>query len=143
MNIRPRAVCVSALMTPALPVVTPQTTVGPALRLLRELRLLARPVCTGDRFVGLVGERDLLRFTPSEATTLDVYELREVVEKLTVARAVRAAPALLSPETPVEDAAVRMLSTGAEVLPVMTGGRLAGFLHWTAVLGSTLAPRPS
>jgi hypothetical protein len=41
---------------------------------------------------------------------------RGVLDKLTVARAVRAAPALLSPETPVEDAAVRMLSTGTEVL---------------------------
>ncbi len=116
MDIRSRAVCVSALMTSALPVVTPQTTVGTALRLLRELRLPALPVCAGDRFVGLVGEKDLLRVTPSDTTTLDVYEPREVLDKLTVARAVRAAPALLSPETPVEDAAVRMLSTGTEVL---------------------------
>lgn len=135
--------CVRAWMTPALPVITPRTTVATALRLLREHRLPALPVCEGDRFVGLVGEKALLRLTPSEATTLDVYELRDVLERLTVARAVAHAPAVLAPETPIGDAAALMARTAAEVLPVLAGGRLAGHLPWTAVLAATAGEVPA
>ena len=59
------------------PVITPRTTIATALRLLREHTLPALPVCEAGRLRGLVSERALLRLTPSEVTTLDVYELRE------------------------------------------------------------------
>ena len=60
-------------MIPSPPTVTPHTTIGTALRLLREHHLPALPVCEGGRIRGVVDERSLLRLTPSEATTLDVY----------------------------------------------------------------------
>ena len=40
----------------------------------------------GRPAAGLVDEKELLRYTPSEATTLDVYELHDVLEKMTVGR---------------------------------------------------------
>jgi acetoin utilization protein AcuB len=124
-------------MSPALPLITPRTTIATALRLLREHRTPALPVCDGERFVGLVTEKALLRLTPSEATTLDVYELREVLDKLTVARAVEPAAGSVSPETSLAEAAALMSRTAAEVVPVLDGGRLTGLLHWTALLAAT------
>ena len=115
------------------PVITPRTTVATALRLLREHDITALPVCDGDRFVGIVGETGLLRLTPSDVTTLDVYELRDVLERMTVARIVEPVPAI-SAEASLEDAAVLMRTGRHEVLPVLDGGRLAGLLPWTAVL---------
>lgn len=129
--------CVRTWMSPALPLITPRTTIATALRLLREHRVPALPVCDGERFVGLVTEKALLRLTPSEATTLDVYELREVLEKLTVSRAVQAAAASVAPDASLHEAAALMSRTAAEVLPVLDAGRLAGLLHWTAVLAAT------
>ncbi len=141
MDIRSRAVCVSALMTSALPVVTPQTTVGTALRLLRELRLPALPVCAGDRFVGLVGEKDLLRVTPSDTTTLDVYEPRGPGQAHGRPRRPRRASAPQPGDARGGRGSAHALD-GHRGPPVMTGGRLAGLPHWIAVLGSALE-RPS
>ncbi len=128
-------------MARTLPVITPSTTVNTALRLLREHRLPALPVCAGTRFLGLVGERALLRLTPSEMTTLDVYELRRELEKLTVARAISPAPAVAS-DTPLDEAAVVMGRSAAEVLPVLDGGRLVGLLPWTALLAAVGGEEP-
>lgn len=115
------------------PVITPRTTVATALRLLREHDIAALPVCDGDRFVGIVRETGLLRLTPSDVTTLDVYELRNVLDGMTVARIVEPVPAI-SAEASLEDAALLMRTGRHEVLPVLDGGRLAGLLPWTAVL---------
>jgi len=115
------------------PVITPRTTVATALRLLREHETKALPVCDADRFVGLVNETGLLRLTPSDVTTLDVYELRNVLDGLTVARVVEPVPAIAA-DASLEDAAVLMRTGRHEVLPVLDGGRLIGLLPWTAVL---------
>ncbi len=137
MSVDPSPSCVRAWMSAPLPAITPRTTVATALRLLREHQAPALPVCDQDRFLGLVDEKALLRLTPSEVTTLDVYELRDVLERLTVARAVAPAPVAVTPETPLADAAGAMSRAAAAVVPVLDGGRLVGLLHWTAVLAAT------
>src|SRR5262249_31880848 len=95
-------------MVASPPVITPHTSIAAALRLLREHGVSALPVWNAGRLVGMVDESDLLRMTPSQATTLDVYELREALEKLTVARVTQPA-AGLDPETSLADAASLML----------------------------------
>lgn len=115
------------------PVITPRTTVATALRLLREHDTTALPVVDGDRFLGLVRETGLLRLTPSDVTTLDVYELRNVLDGLTVARVVEPVPTI-SAGASLEDAAVLMRTGRHEVLPVSDGGRVIGLLPWTALL---------
>ena len=123
------------------PVITPQTTVATALRLLREHRLPALPVWSEDRLLGLVTEKALLRLTPSEATTLDVYELRNVLETLTVARATTPSETV-TPAMPLEDAAITMLRESRDVIAVVDDGRLAGLLPWTAVLAAVVGRGP-
>ncbi|HKX19728.1 MAG TPA: CBS domain-containing protein [bacterium] len=113
--------------------ITPRTTVATALRLLREHGLRALPVSDGDRLLGLVRETGLLRLTPSDVTTLDVYELRDVLDRMTVARIVEPVPAI-SEDASLEDAGMLMRAGGHDVLPVMDRGRLVGLLPWTALL---------
>ncbi len=116
-----------------VPVITPRTTVATALRLLREHDTAALPVFDGDRLLGLVRETGLLRLTPSDVTTLDVYELRNVLDGLTVGRIVEPVPAIAA-DASLEDAAALMRAGHHEVLPVVDGGRFAGQLPRTAVL---------
>ncbi|HLJ61610.1 MAG TPA: CBS domain-containing protein [bacterium] len=129
-------------MAAALPAITPRTTIGTALRLLREHRATALPVLENARFVGLVDEKSLLRFTPSEATTLDVYELRDVLDRMTVARATAPAAATVTPDTPLSTAAATMRLACAQVLPVMEGDRLVGLLPWTRLLAAASGDAP-
>lgn len=120
-------------MLASVPVITPRTTVATALRLLREHDVAALPVSDGERFVGLVSEKALLRLTPSDVTTLDVYELRDVLDRLTVARVVE--PVLpISSEASLDEAAALMRAGRHEWLPVVDAGHVVGLLPWTAVL---------
>ena len=123
-------------MAVPVPVITPRTGIGTALRLLREHGAQALPVVDGRRFVGLVDEASLLRFTPSEATTLDVYEMRDVLDRLTVARAMARAEAI-APDAPLASAAAAMRRAGSRVSPVMDGrGGSWDSLSWTGLLAA-------
>jgi acetoin utilization protein AcuB len=115
------------------PIITSRTTVATALRLLREHDVPALPVVDGDRFLGLVRETGLLRLTPSDVTTLDVYELRNVLDGMTVSRVVERTPSI-GVTASVEDAATLMRAGRYLVLPVMEAGRFVGLLPWTALL---------
>ena len=117
----------------ALPVVTPRTSIATALRVLRDHGVSALPVTDKGRLVGMVHETDLLRLTPSEATTLDVYELREALERMTVGRVTVPAVAC-GPEATLADAASLMLGSTRGVIPVVEAGRPAGVFTWAALL---------
>jgi acetoin utilization protein AcuB len=127
------------------PVITPHTSIATALRLLREHGVSALPVWNEGRLVGMVDERDLLRMTPSQATTLDVYELREVLEKMTVARLTAPVDGL-TPDSSLADAALLMLRSAKGTIPVVDDGRPVGLFTWAALLravaGNTVPAPP-
>jgi acetoin utilization protein AcuB len=130
-------------MVSSVPVITPRTTVATALRLLREHKVPALPVVADGRLLGLVDEKEMLRYTPSEATTLDVYELHDVLEKMTVGRITCPAPGSVAPDAPLGKAAELMLSTHRDVVPVVDGGRLLGLVtsaSLVAAAAGTLLP---
>jgi len=131
-------------MTVSVPTVTPKTTVATALRLLREHGLPALPVSGEGGLLGLVGEKALLRLTPSEATTLDVYEMHDVLDRLTIARAAVPARETIGPDASLEEAAAAMLRSGIEVIPVVDGERFLGLLTWPSLLAAAVGtPRPA
>jgi CBS domain-containing protein len=117
------------------PVLTPNTPVAVALRLAADLILPALPVASGTGFIGLVYERDLFRLAPSEATTLDRYELHDVLSRLTVGRLVRPAEGVVV-DSPLELAIPVMLRGGVGAVPVLTGRVPVGLLLWTSVLAA-------
>jgi acetoin utilization protein AcuB len=116
------------------PVITPRTTIATALRLLREHSIPALPVWDQGRFVGMAHETDLLRLTPSEATTLDVYELREVLDRMTVTRVIASASAWVAPDDSLAEAGKLLLRVPHGIIPVVDDGRPVGLLTWADVL---------
>jgi acetoin utilization protein AcuB len=130
-------------LTASVPVITPKTTIATALRLLREHGVPALPVCAGTRLLGLVDEKALLRFTPSEMTTLDVYELREWLDRMTVAHAIVPTPGTVAPHTPLGEAGAKMLRAGADAIAVVDDGHLVGLLTRTALLEAAVDEPPS
>ena len=133
-----RSNCAGNWMITSVPAITPKTSIATALRLLREHSVPALPVTDGARLLGLVDERALLRLTPSEATTLDIYELRDVLDRMTVIRVASPVSATISSDTGINEAADLMLREGAGVIPVVDDGRFAGLLTWTSVLAVAL-----
>ena len=131
-------------MLVSVPVITPKTSIATALRLLREHDVPALPVSGAAGFLGLVDEKALLRLTPSEATTLDVYELHEALDRMTVARLTSPARETVAPDARLDETALLMLREGVEAIAVAQDGRVLGLLTWTSVLAAAIgAPATS
>lgn len=122
------------LMTPAPLVISPETSVQEASRLMQEQHLGHLPVCEDGRLVGLLSECDLRLVLPSPATSLAAHEVHYLLERLTVAEIMTRFPVTIAPDYTVEEAASRMLSHKVQALPVTENRRLVGILTRTHLL---------
>ena len=55
--------------------VTPDSPIMEAFDLLKRENIRRAPVIKGGKLVGIISDHDLLNASPSQATTLSVYEL--------------------------------------------------------------------
>lgn len=78
--------------------------------------------------IGIITENDLQRSTPSEATTLDVYEMGYLLSKLTVEKIMTKKVMTADVNDTVEEAARVMVDNDFGCLPVMDGNLLVGII---------------
>ncbi len=121
-------------MTPDPITVTPQTTHREAMRLLEENNIRRLPVLDREgRLVGMVTERDVLRTAPSEATTLSVFEIYTLLDKLTVGQIMTHPVLAVEEECSLAAAARFMVDRKIGALPVMRGEKLVGIITETDI----------
>ncbi len=100
-----------------------------AIRLLKEKRVRRLPVLREGRLVGIVSDRDLKEASPSKATSLDIWELHFLLEKLTVADVMTRKVVTITPDTTIEKAALLMMEKKIGGLPVVDAAKnLVGIL---------------
>lgn len=100
-----------------------------AIRLLKEKRIRRLPVMKDGKLVGIVSDRDLKEASPSKATSLDIWELHFLLEKLTVGAVMTKKVVTITPETTIERAALVMMERKIGGLPVVSADRkLVGIL---------------
>lgn len=121
---------VSKWMSPKVFTLQPTDSISVAIHLMKEKRIRRIPIVNGNgKLVGIVSDRDLKDVSPSRATTLDIWELHAVLDKLKIADVMTKKPSTVTPETPIEKAAAVMLEKRVEGLPVLDGkGNLVGIL---------------
>ncbi len=119
-------------MTKPAITVRPETTMPDALELMRKDHIRRLPVVNkkGD-LVGIVTEADLLKASPSEATSLSIYEIPSLLSKLTVDRIMTRKVITVTEDTPLEEAARIMADHGIGGLPVMRGKDVIGIITET------------
>jgi acetoin utilization protein AcuB len=120
------------MSAPAI-VVSPETPVARAMEILRSRRIGRLPVVADDRLVGIVSEPDLLRAMPSPATSLTVWEMPELLERLPVREVMTPDVVVVEPTTRVQDAAQLMVDRRIGGLPVVEDGRVVGIITETDV----------
>ena len=134
------------MSTPAI-VVSPDTPVAKAMEILRVRRIGRLPVVEDGRLVGIVSEPDLLRAMPSPATSLSVWEMPELLERLPVREVMTHDVVVVEPGARVQDAAQLMVDRKIGGLPVVEAGRVVGIITETdvfrvlvAILNGVTAP---
>lgn len=109
---------VEDLMSRSLCSVDPESTLAEATTLMGERRIGSAVVLEGERIVGIVTERDVVRAMSSAHDA----PFRAVVEWMTKD------PTTVSPDTPVKEALRTMVDGGFRHLPVTEGDRFVGML---------------
>jgi acetoin utilization protein AcuB len=121
---------VSKWMSPRIFTLQPSDSISAAIHLMKEKRIRRIPIVNGaGKLVGIVSDRDLKDVSPSRATTLDIWELHAVLDKLKIGDIMTKKPFTVTPDTPIERAAQIMLEKRVEGLPVLDAkGALVGIL---------------
>jgi CBS domain-containing protein len=115
-------------MTPNPVCVNLQTSLPEALKLMQEHHIRRLPVVAAGKLVGIVTRGDLRGAQPSEATSLSIYEINYLIDKLTLDRVMTKPVVTVTPETTIEVAARLMLKNSIAGPPVISNGRVVGIL---------------
>lgn len=83
------------------------------------------------KLIGVITKTDLKKTMPSNATTLDIYELSYLLSKITVEKVMKKQPITIQKDATIEEAAKIMSEKGISSLIVMDGEVLSGILTKT------------
>lgn len=119
---------VRAVMTPDPVTVTEETTIYEAMEAMRKGNFGRLLVRRGERLVGIVTELDLMRISPSVATTLSIWEQNALLAKMRIKEVMTADPVTIGPNATVEEAALLMRDLHISGLPVVEDRKLIGIV---------------
>lgn len=107
-------------------------SVDEALQLMHSSKIRRLPVVDkSGRMVGIVSELDLLKVSPSPATTLSIYEIPYLLARIRM-RDIMTRPVItVTEDTPIEEAARIMADSKIGGLPVMRDDKLVGIITET------------
>ncbi len=116
------------------PVITvrPDLPIQEALELMRKEHVRRFPVVDASgALVGIVSETDLLNASPSDATSLNVWEINYLLSKITVGRVMSKDVVTVDEDTPIEMAARIMADRKIGGLPVVRENQVVGIITET------------
>jgi len=99
--------------------------------LFKRENIRRAPVIKSGKLVGIVSDHDLMNATPSQATTLSVYELHYLLGKIKVMNIMTKEVISVAEDTPIEEAALIMADNKLGGLPVLRDGKVVGMITET------------
>ena len=114
--------------------IPPSLSVQEAHTLMQQRKVRHLPVLQDGCLVGIVSDRDIRSVLPSPATSLAVWELRHLLDNLTVGEMMTCFVMTTTPERLMTEAVGRMLGHRVGALPVVEDRRVVGILTRTDVL---------
>lgn len=115
----------------------PVFTVQPEIPITRAHEMMARekvhraPVVKNGKLVGIITENDIQKAYPSSATSLSVWEITSLLEKITVKDIMIKQVRTVEEDTSIEEAARVLVDNKISCLPVMRGNELVGIITET------------
>lgn len=111
--------------------VEPETPILEALKMMQRENIRRAPVLRDGKLVGIVSDKDILNASPSDATTLSIWELNYLVSRIKVSDIMTRDVRTVDESTPIEEAARIMADNKIGGLPVMRDGRVVGLITET------------
>ena len=106
-------------MTRDVITISPETSLREAHEIMKTRRVRRLPVVDHGRIVGMVTLGDVRGAEPSQASSLSVWELNDLVAKLKVAEIMSRDPVTIQQNASIGEAARIMLEKKFSGLPVM------------------------
>jgi acetoin utilization protein AcuB len=123
---------VSDRMSHPVITITPQASLDDAWQLMSREKISRLPVVDKKgKLVGIVTEKQILRYSPSLSTTLDVFEIKGVMSRMTIDKVMDTNVITISADTPIEEAARIMADNSISGIPVMENNQLVGMIAET------------
>ena len=115
------------------PVITipPDMPIVDALNLMKRERIRRTPVVKDGKLIGIISDKDLLNATPSQATSLSVWEMNYLLSKVLVKDVMAKKVITVDENTAIEVAARIMTDNKIGGLPVMRNEQLVGIITET------------
>lgn len=112
--------------------VSPKTAMQDALKLMKDEKIRRLPVVDSrGKLIGIVTESDLLQASPSDVTSLNVWELNYMLSKITVEKIMSRDVITVHTDTPLEEAARIMVDSKIGGIPVVKNGDVVGIITET------------
>jgi len=86
------------------------------------------PVMHDGKLAGIVTDMDLIRVSPSPATSLSIFEVNYLLAKLVLKDVMTKNPRTIGPDATLEEAAVLLRDYHIGSLPVVENGKLIGII---------------
>ncbi len=125
---------VSCWMSTRLVVIDADASIIEAIHLMKENEVRRLPVVSKGKVVGVLTEKMLKDYTPSKATSLDVWEIHYLLSKTPVSEAMNANPHRITPQTELAEAARLLHDRKLNGVLVMEGETLVGLFTTTDAL---------
>jgi acetoin utilization protein AcuB len=111
--------------------IAPDLPITEALSMLKRDNIRRAPVVKRGKLVGIVTIADIMNASPSQATSLSIWEVNYLVSKITVNDVMTKDVVTVPENMPIEDAARLMADTKIGGLPVMRGKEIVGMITET------------
>ncbi|WP_420645293.1 CBS domain-containing protein [Candidatus Leptofilum sp.] len=115
------------------PVITvqPDMSVPDCLKLMQREKIRRTPIIENGRLLGIVSDKDLLNASPSDATSLSIWEINYLVNRIKVKDVMTTNVFTITEDTPIEEAARIMADKKVGGLPVVKNGDVIGLITET------------
>ena len=118
---------------------TSSATVGEVDRIMKKNKIHRMLIVDEDKLVGYLSDRDVMRVAPSPATSLSKFEIRELLDKLSVKDIMQKKVVTVSEDATIEEAALIMYQNKVGGLPVISQvGKVVGIITATDILKTFL-----
>lgn len=125
-------------MTKKVITISPDTKINVAINTMKDNAIHRLPVINGNQLVGLVTESSISEASPSKATSLSIYEVNYLFNKMTVGEVMIKDVKTVPQTAQLEDAIYQMRQNNIGVLPVMDGADVVGIITSNDILNAFL-----